>query len=256
MRIITLLTDWQKDDYYIAVTKAAIMSKVSDVQFIDISHQVNAFHIPQAAFLLKSALHQFPEGSIHFFGIQTTNIETSNVIIGYFKKQYIIANDNGIFDALDIKFEQLISVTTTNSTFPLLEIFAPIAIDILKGKALKKLGKTITETQNFPMIKPSVTEQMISCPITYIDSYGNLILNIREDFFELERKGRSFDIFINSMNYKTNRIHKNYNEVPKSEIFSLFNSAGWLEIGMRMANISQILNLNEKSNIMIKFYDE
>jgi len=71
-----------------------------------------------------------------------------------------------------------------------------------------------------------------------------------------ERKSRRFEIFINSMKYKTNRIHKDYSEVPKSEIFSLFNSAGWLEIGMRMANISQILNLNEKSNIMIKFYDE
>ncbi len=256
MHIITLLTDWKNNDYYKAVVKASILSKTKDVQFVDISHKVNNFHIPQAAFILNSVIHQFPEGTIHFFGIQTVKTENSNIIIGKFNNQYIIANDNGVFDALNIDFEQLISLDTPTSSFPILDIFCPAAIKIIKGEKLNQIGSEISETLKFPMIKPAVTEKMSTSPITYIDSYGNLIVNIQKDFFESERKGRRFNIFINSLKYSTNRIHKHYNEVPKSEIFSIFNSVGWLELGMRMANISQILNVNEKSNIIIKFYEE
>ena len=255
MRIVTLLTDWQKDDYYIAVVKAALLSKISDIQFVDISHQVNTFHIPQAALILKSALHQFPEGSIHLFGVQTANTENSKLIVAQFNKQFIIGTDNGIFDALGLSFDTLITVDKSKSTFPVLEDFVPIAIRILKGEALNLIGKEIAETLHFPLVKPSVSDNMISCPVSYIDSYGNLIIDIRKDFFESIRKNRNFEILINSMKHKTNRIHQNYSEVPKSEIFSIFNSSGWLEIGIRMGNISQILNINEKSNIIIKFFE-
>lgn len=250
------MTDWQKDDYYKAVTKATILSQVSDVQFIDISHKVNTFHILQAAFLLNSAVHQFPKGTIHLFGIQTVDSDNPKVIIGKFNDQYIIANDNGIFDALNINFDELIAVNVPISNFPIAENFAPIATKIIQGIPLDKIGNKIEKTQGFRTVQVSIEESSLSCPITYIDSYGNLILNIREDFFEEHRKGRKFDILINSFKYKTNTIHQHYNQVPKTEIFAIFNSSGWLELGMRMANISQILNLSEKSNIIIKFYDD
>jgi len=256
MRIITLLTDWQNDDYYVAVTKATILSQVPDIQFVDISHKVDSFHISQAVFLLHSALCQFPKGSIHLFGIQTVNTDTTKIVVGKYNEQFIIANDNGIFNALNIKFDTLIAVDAPISTFPLAEIFSPIAIKILQGETLEEIGTLITETAEYITIQPTVEDDKIICPVNYIDSYGNLILNIQKSFFEQERRNRRFDILINSFKYKTDSIHEHYNQVPKSEIFAIFNSNNYLEIGMRMANISQILNLSEKSNIIIKFYEE
>lgn len=256
MRIITLLTDWRKDDYYKAVLKATIYSQVSDVQFVDISHQVDLFHIPKASFLLSSAVHQFPKGSIHLFGIQSVGSDTPRVIVGKINDQYIIANDNGIFEALNLPFDQLRAINVPVSNFPMVENFAPIAIDLIQGKPLVEIGDEIEKAMAFKMLEATVEEDRIICPVTYIDSYGNLMLNLQKSFFEKHRKERRFDILINSFKYKTSKIHQHYNEVPKSEIFSIFNSAGWLEIGMRMANISQVLNLSEKSNIIIKFYND
>jgi len=256
MHIITLLTDWQNDDYYKAVVKASVLSKIPDIQFVDISHQVNTFHISQAVFLLKSSINQFPEGSIHFFGIQTVSSNNSPIIVAQVNKQYIVANDNGIFDALDIKFDRMVKIEVPISNFPVAEHFVPIAIKIIEGEELTNIGTEITSSLEYPTIKPTLEDDKIIIPITYIDSYGNLILNIQKDFFEKECQNRRFDIFINSFKFKTSTIHQHYNEVPKSEIFAIFNSAGWLEIGMRMANISQILNLNGQSNIIIKFYND
>ncbi len=255
MHIITLLTDWQNNDYYKAVVKAKLLSQVHDVQFVDISHSVDAFHISQAAFLLSSAIYQFPEGTIHLFGIQTIDSENTKVIVARFKKQYIIANDNGIFEVLNLDFDEIIEVDKDYSHFPMAENFVPIATEIVLGKPLSEIGKKISKTKKYLTVQASVEDNMIVCPVNYIDSYGNILVNIRKDLFEKERKGRRFEIVINSRKYKTNEIHKHYDDVPKSEIFSIFNSAGWLEIGMRMANISNILNLSEQTNIMIKFYD-
>ncbi len=201
-------------------------------------------------------MHQFPKGTIHFFGIQTVASDNPKVIIGKFNEQYVIANDNGVFDVLNIDFDELVSVDVPISTFPIADNFAPIATKIIQGITLDKIGSKIEETKKFRTVQASVEGNSISCPVTYIDSYGNLILNIRESFFEDQRKGRNFDILINSFKHKTNTIHQHYNQVPKTEIFAIFNSAGWLELGMRMANISQILNLSEKSNIIIKFYED
>lgn len=253
MRIITLLTDWQRDDYYIAVTKATVLSQVSDIQFVDISHQINSFHISKAAFLLKSAMYQFPEGTIHFFGIQTVESEMSKIIVGKFNEQFLIANDNGIFNALNIKFDELVSVDTPISNFPVAELFSPIAIRIIKGESLKEIGSLVESTKKFVAVSSTIEDDRISCPVSYIDSYGNLIISIQKSEFEEIRKGRTFRILINSFKYQTNKISDHYNQVTKSEIFAIFNSAGWLEIGMRMANISQILNLSEKSDIIIMF---
>ncbi len=256
MHIITLLTDWQNNDYYKAVVKAKLLSQVSDVHLVDISHSVDSFHISQAAFLLSSAIYQFPKGSIHLFGIQTTDLENTKVIVAHFKGQYIIANDNGIFDVLNLDFDEIIEVDKPYSHFPMAENFIPIAVDIIRKKKLLDIGNKISDTKKYLTIQASVEDNMIVCPVNYIDSYGNILVDLRADLFEKERKGRRFEIVINSRKYRTNEIHKRYEDVPKSEIFSIFNSAGWLEIGMRMANISKILNLSEQTNIMIKFYDD
>lgn len=255
MRIITLLTDWQNDDYYKAVAKAAVLSKVSDVQFVDITHQAQHYHISKAAFILESVVKQFPKGSIHIFGIQTVSTQESKVIVASFDGQYIIANDNGVFNLLNLEYDQIIEVKVPVSNFPVAENFAPIIVRIINGEDLSEIGSLISETLEYKIVEPIYEENKISCPVKYIDSYGNLIVNINKINFEQFGKGRSFRILINSFKYQTNVISDHYNQVERNEIFAIYNSAGWLEIGMRMANISKILNLSEKSDIIIMFED-
>ena len=252
MRIITLLTDWGNDDYYKAVAKAAILSKVSDVQIVDITHKAKLHHISRAAFLLESAINQFPKGSIHIFGIQTVGTD-NKVIIGEYNEQYIIANNNGLFNVLGIKFDKLIEVDMPVSNFPVAESFAPLAIRIIQGENIDTIGVSILETKKFNTVSPVVEEDRIICTVSYIDSFGNLLINIKKDFFEEIRNGRNFEILLNSLKHKSNKISEHYNQVAEREIFSIFNTAGWLEIGIRRDNISRLLSIKEETNIIIRF---
>ena len=45
MPIITLTTEWNKNDYYIGSVKGAILGDCPDATIIDISHQVTTYSL-------------------------------------------------------------------------------------------------------------------------------------------------------------------------------------------------------------------
>jgi S-adenosylmethionine hydrolase len=71
MAIITLTTDLGHKDFYQAALKGSILSQLVTANIVDISHEVSAFNIPQAAFILKNAFYYFPKGTVHLIGIDS-----------------------------------------------------------------------------------------------------------------------------------------------------------------------------------------
>ena len=63
--IITLLTDFGVQDYFVGAMKGAILTTYPQVEIVDIAHNIMAHDIFQAAFLLKNYYRCFPSGSIH-----------------------------------------------------------------------------------------------------------------------------------------------------------------------------------------------
>ena len=57
MAIITLTTDLGYKDFYQAALKGSILSQFATANIVDISHDISAFNIPQAAFILKNSFH-------------------------------------------------------------------------------------------------------------------------------------------------------------------------------------------------------
>ena len=56
MAIITLTTDLGSKDFYQAALKGSIVTLLPTVNIVDITHDISAFNIPHAAFVLKNAL--------------------------------------------------------------------------------------------------------------------------------------------------------------------------------------------------------
>ena len=67
MAVITFTSDWNKQDYYAGMLKGRILRMVPSANLVDISHDIQPFHSLQGAFVLRHALKEFPEGSIHVF---------------------------------------------------------------------------------------------------------------------------------------------------------------------------------------------
>ncbi len=254
MSIITLISDWLKHDYYDASIKAALLSRNPDLKIVDIQHQIDTFDQIQASFVLKSVLSKFPIGTVHFIAIQSVNNTNSNVFLGISNGQYILSSQITFLSILQIKFEKIIEIECRMGTFPELDVFVPIALKLVDGLIPETLGKIIDQLPVVSTLKPAFEPDKITAPIQYFDSYGNAIIEVSFEEFEHARQNRKFEIFINSLRHKTQAIHQNYNSVPENEIFSLFNSLGFLEIGIRMRSIERVLNLNKEASIIIKFY--
>ena len=76
MAIITLTSDYGTKDYFTAAIKGALISEAPEVNIVDISHEISAFNIEEAAYILKNAYHHFPQGTIHMIGIDAEATST------------------------------------------------------------------------------------------------------------------------------------------------------------------------------------
>lgn len=62
--IIALFTDFGVRDAYVAQMKGVILSINANVTVIDLNHEVAAFDVRQAAYLLEASIRYLPAGSI------------------------------------------------------------------------------------------------------------------------------------------------------------------------------------------------
>ena len=257
MAIVTLTSDWSKDDFYSAAVKGRILSRCPGTVVTDITSQVPAFNIAIAAFQLRHAYVHFPAGTIHIVAVNSEAAEVRPYVALKANDHYFIGYDNGIFGlVLDENPQDVVIPDIAGTdTFPELTVFAEAACRIIETNDLAKLGKKYeTLYRQVPML-PAIDESVITGSVVYIDSYRNAFTNVNRELFDRIGKGRPFDIFIQSNHYRINRINSRYGQSASGEMVALFNSLGLLEIAINGGNASELLNLTLNSSIRIKFRD-
>ena len=255
MSIITLTTDWNKNDYYIGAVKGAIYSSCNNVSVVDITHQVKPFNIFQAAFILKNCYANFPEGTIHLIGVKSDYSEHHKHMIVRHNGHYFISTNNGIFSLLfdESVTEIYIIETSQPNSFPELTVFAPAASKILNGESPESVG-TKTDIQVRPVqLEATKEESVIIGSVLYIDSYQNVITNITRELFKEVGKDRPFKIYVQSNRNIISKINQTYQEASPGELLALFNSINLLEIAINGGNAAELLGLDLNSTVRINF---
>ena len=65
MPLLTLTSDIGQQDYLVSAVKAQLLRVNPDFTIIDISHTIPPFNYPQAAYVCRSAIRNFPEFTYH-----------------------------------------------------------------------------------------------------------------------------------------------------------------------------------------------
>jgi S-adenosylmethionine hydrolase len=256
MSIITLTTDWNARDYYVGTIKGKILSRCNNVTIVDISHQVQAFNINLAAFIIRNCFYNFPPGSIHIIAVNMEGGKEHPYLAILYEGHYFLSTDNGIFGLICTENpDKIIKITITEpvTCFSGLSVFADTACKLCAGEKIDALGTSIHEFSRKTPIRAVIEESVINGSVIYVDSYRNAITNITKDLFERVGKNRPFEIYVQSNYYKIRKINKFYNETSPGEILALFNSVGLLEIAINSGKAADLLNLSINSNIRIKF---
>lgn len=275
MPIITLTTDFGQKDPYVGAVKGAIYSELSDINIVDISHEVSPFHIAEAAYIIKNAYYSFPKGSIHIIGVDAEHTPENKHVAIYMDGHYFVCADNGILCLLTASFkpDKMVQINIhdrINSNFTVLDAFVKTACHIARGGTLEVIGKPITSLKNISGMQPVVntSTHTINGMIIYIDNYGNAVSNITRELFNSVGKGRSFELRARSERLTT--IYNHYSdfvdfskEVSKRDVdgkgLAIFNSSGYIELATYKSNpltvgsASSLFGLRTQSPVNIKF---
>jgi S-adenosylmethionine hydrolase len=260
MTIVTLTTDWNTNDYYVGAIKGKILSQSSQAQVVDISHQVTAFNITQAAFILRNCFYNFPKGSVHIIGVNTEGGKDMPFLLVEYKKHYFIGTDNGIFGLLfSEEPDRIIELKSPAElkSFTSFSIFAAAASRLANGEKPDALGKLVKKYQERIPLRAAIDKSGITGSVIYIDSFRNAITNITRDLFDRIGEGRAFEIYPQNNYYTITRLNNYYHETAPGEILAIFNSVGLLEIAINKGNAADLLNLStSSSSIRVKFKEK
>jgi hypothetical protein len=253
MGIITLTTDLGNQDFYAGLLKGKLLSLNKSLNIIDITHQINPFDIPSAAFQVRSILHAFPEQTIH---IALVNAFEQNAVMAAVEvqNQWIIVPDN--------RMASMIMQTHVQEGYSLKseilkdepDLFSQIAriVQHLLDNQVNELVKIPLKPAQW--FYPSVYGNTLRGMIIHIDRFGNCISNIHQTDFMNEQKNRRFELSLR--NLKIRKIHHRYFEVEKGDAIAYFGLSGFLEIAIREANAGALLGIKVFDQFTIEFFND
>lgn len=256
MQIVSFTTDFGLSDFYVASLKGSILKRSSDVQIIDVSHQIKPFDIVQAAFYLFNVYEDFPRGTIHVAIVQNKGEKLSDLIIVEHDGHFFIGPNNGLFSLIfsTLNANQVYNLKPLEDQSTRFNDLISHAIACIKNEL--SLPDFCIPCENFESkigFQAVTTNDNIRATIIHCDHFGNLIVNLQKDKFEQYRKGRNYRLFYKSKDPIVT-ISEHYSKVQLGEVMAFFNGSDFLEIAINMGNASKMLGLEKNDTIQIDFY--
>ncbi|RDY61956.1 SAM hydrolase/SAM-dependent halogenase family protein [Flagellimonas nanhaiensis] len=275
MAIITLTTDFGLKDHFVGAIKGTILSNLPEVDIVDISHAISPFNIQECSYILKNAYKSFPKGTVHIVGVDSELSPENQHMVVLVDGHFFVSSNNGVISLItsEVSPEKMVEINIPNTklgSFPVLDVFVPVACHIARGGKLEVIGKSFDNLKELKEFEPRISNngKSISGNVIYIDNYGNVITNIRRSLFEAYRNGRDYEVIA-----RTNRlrkIHESYNGIINFDLdkpqrkgpgdaLALFNSSGYVELAIYKSDLnsvggaSTLLGLNYRDTVTINF---
>ena len=280
MKTITLLTDFGIKDSYVAEMKGVILSIVSDVNIIDISHNISPQNILEASFVLSKSFYYFPEGSVHLVVVDP-GVGTERDIIVVKTTHYIfVGPDNGVLYE-SVKSDRVREIRKINvkkfrsymlnihkgnsvaekvlrgepsNTFHGRDIFAPLAAYCFLNRNWDEFSVKVDTILGVNQVEPIVDKNKIVGKIVYIDSFGNLITNIPVELVNnLIKDYKKIAVFIKLKEelILVGRLHQSYSDVDKGMPLAIKSSRGYIELAVNYGNASKYFNVSGGEDVIV-----
>ncbi len=293
--VITLLTDFGTKDSYVGIMKGIISGINPDANIIDLCHEIGRQDIFEGAYVLYSSYKFFPAGTIHVAVVDPGVGTKRKIICAKIRDCLFLAPDNGILSLVltDEKPRLIIEVTNKkyflpeiSNTFHGRDIFAPVAAYLSKGIEPLKLGKKLKRIKKIDLPAPTFFEKEVDArtnkfvhatltkrgvlkgEVIYIDTFGNLITNIKWDIFSKHLglttplsppsqggdKGevkKIEDVIVMAGRKKISGVSRSYADVPVGEPLAIFGSSGYFEISVNHGNARDVLGLKKGDRVAV-----
>ncbi len=247
MPLLTLTSDIGIQDFMPGAIKGQLLQANDTFNIVDITHLLSPFNYPQAAYVCRNAIRNFPAGTFHLILINLFDEKPEHMLLAEHNGQFIGCADNGLLTMILEEVPQKVVAlhlekSQQKNTLYCVNVFANAFNELIKGKALEEIGDAGVSIHVKNPLRPLLGNNWIEGQIIFIDNFENVIVNISKEEFEEQRKGRSFNLIF-KRDEEIDKISETYADVPEGEKLALFNSAGYLEIAINKGNAAGLFGL-------------
>jgi S-adenosyl-L-methionine hydrolase (adenosine-forming) len=191
--IVTLLTDYGRDDDFVGVCHGVIRSIDPEAQIVDITHGIRRYAVRQGAIVLRNTLPYMPVG-VHVAVVDPqVGTERRAVALRTGDGRILVGPDNGVLSLAWKRCggtEMAVDVTRSphrlepvSATFHGRDIFAPVAARLASGAELADAGDPLEPDAlaAVDLPTPRREEGGIVAHALVVDRFGNAGLNVDHD---------------------------------------------------------------------------
>jgi S-adenosyl-L-methionine hydrolase (adenosine-forming) len=191
--IVTLLTDYGRDDDFVGVCHGVIRTIAPEVEIVDITHGVRRYAVRQGALVLRNTLPYMPAG-VHVAVVDPqVGTERRALALRTVDGRILVGPDNGLLSlawqrcgGIDLAVDVTRSphrLEPVSATFHGRDIFAPVAAHLARGAELADAGDQLDEAelQTVELPEPRSEDGTLVAHVLVVDRFGNAALNIGHD---------------------------------------------------------------------------
>ncbi len=196
--VICFLTDFGLQDDFVGTCHGVIERIAPGTRVIDVTHGIPAQGILQGAFVLASTLPYMPAG-VHL-AVVDPGVGGSRRPVAILDAggRLFVGPDNGLLlpaaeragiaEARELA-NPAYALDSVSRTFHGRDLFAPAAAHLARGVPLSELGPPlgVDALVRLDLPEPVVGEHTVEATTLYVDSFGNIALNLTRD--DLARVG-------------------------------------------------------------------
>lgn len=251
--LLTLTTDFGLKDGTAGILKGVIWSICPQARIADISHMIRPQDILEAAFVLVRATPYFPAGAIHVFVVDPGVGTARRPMAARIGEAYYVGPDNGALTLLLERAEKLGQtcefvhltrpaywLSEVSRVFHGRDIFAPCAAHLACGVPLHDLGEPFLDPVRLPLPKVERTARGWLGRVLYIDSFGNLIVNLpSEQLASLPPES----VHISLRGFEIHGLSSTFAERPAGDLVAFLGSSGYLVIAVFCGSAAERLGV-------------
>jgi S-adenosylmethionine hydrolase len=259
--MITLLTDFGLSDYFVPAVKGVILTINPEARIIDVTHDVVAHDVQEAAFTLGACYHNFPAGTVHVVVVDPGVGSSRRAIIADAGGYFFVGPDNGVFSFVYARESKPRVFHITNdryfrrpvsATFHGRDVFAPVAAHIARGTSPEEIGAEIEDYVRFEIPRPRLIEArgVIEGRIIHVDRFGNCVTNFTVAELKHDEITPSTKIHIGEREVR--RFSAYFAEATdRDDLFAYPGSAGFWEIALWRRSAAEFINASRGNEVTL-----
>ena len=242
--IVALLTDFGWKDANVGVMKGVILAIAPQTCLVDLSHEVGAQDIREAAWLLGRSAPYFPEGTIFLVVVDPGVGTTRRGMAARLGDHLVVGPDNGVATRLieraetggeSIAYRALDQarywLPKPSRLFHGRDLFAPVAAHLASGVPLEDVGSPFADPVRLDVPTPVTKADGLRGVVEYIDHFGNVRTNITSH----DLAGREL-ISVRVGSEKVTGLTLTFGDRQPGELIALIGSSGDLILAVVNGN--------------------